>query len=249
MVLLLASWFGYQLFPYVPVIDLHKYWNAVKPAISAATLSRLDLYRHAVIWLTIALTLEALFGAARSRLAILLLVPSVVFARILIIGTVLSASEIVGGALAVLVWVALLSELQVRAVLVAVAFAGVVVIRNLQPFQFSATARAFGWVPFLSLMEGSLEVGIPSFFEKVFTYGSLIWLMNRAGCPLSIATVLGGTLVLCLGLAQVNVPGQSAEITDLVVLLILAAVMKLMAEDERDQSRGGAIEPSRLYRL
>jgi VanZ family protein len=232
VVLLLACWFGYQLFPYLPVIGLNKYLTTIKPAVSAAALSRLDLYRHTINGLSIALMLEALFGRARSRLAILLLVPAVLFARILIIGTVLSAAEVVGGVLAVVVWCALLSELQIRAILVASAFAGVFVIQSLKQFRFGVTARAFGWIPFRSLMEGPLDVSIPSFFEKVFTYGTLIWLINRAGWSLSIATGLGGSLVLCMGLAQVNLPGQSAEITDLIILLILAVFIKLIAEDE-----------------
>ena len=31
--LLLSAWAGYRLFPYVPTIDLHKYWDTLKPVI------------------------------------------------------------------------------------------------------------------------------------------------------------------------------------------------------------------------
>src|SRR5579862_2423078 len=31
--LLLAGWLGYRLYPYIPVIDLHKYWDALKPVV------------------------------------------------------------------------------------------------------------------------------------------------------------------------------------------------------------------------
>ena len=31
--MLLSAWAGYRLFPYVPTIDLHKYWDALKPVI------------------------------------------------------------------------------------------------------------------------------------------------------------------------------------------------------------------------
>src|SRR5262249_51154702 len=31
--LLLGAWIGYSLFPYVPTVDFHKYWNTLKPAI------------------------------------------------------------------------------------------------------------------------------------------------------------------------------------------------------------------------
>jgi VanZ family protein len=32
--LLLVAWVGYRLFPFVPTLDLHKYWSAIKPALS-----------------------------------------------------------------------------------------------------------------------------------------------------------------------------------------------------------------------
>src|SRR5207248_2581791 len=31
--LLLALWLGYRLYPYVPTIDLHKYWEAIRPIV------------------------------------------------------------------------------------------------------------------------------------------------------------------------------------------------------------------------
>src|SRR5262249_8328571 len=52
-VALIAAWMGYRLYPYVPTIDLHKYWSALKPAIISPTLSIEDLCRHTTIWLTI----------------------------------------------------------------------------------------------------------------------------------------------------------------------------------------------------
>jgi VanZ family protein len=52
--LLLAVWLGYRLFPYVPTIDLHKYWSAVKPIVLYPSLTGYDLFRYTAIWLTLA---------------------------------------------------------------------------------------------------------------------------------------------------------------------------------------------------
>jgi VanZ family protein len=229
--LLVTCWLGYRLYPYAPVIDLHQYWSALKPLVFSPKLPPLDLYRHTVVWLALALLLESLFGIARSRVTFLLFVPGLLLARVPITGTVLSPAEVVGGGMALVSWIALLSRVRGRAVLIAILFAGVVVIQGLAPFEFTGPARAFGWIPFLSFMEASMDSGIGSFFEKAFTYGSLIWLAARAGCPLGIATATGGALVFCLRLAQVYLPGRSAEITDLIILLAVAAAMKLMAEN------------------
>ena len=233
VVLLISCWLGYRLFPYVPVIDLHKYWTAVKPLVFSPVLPPLDLYRHAVIWLAVALLLEALFGVAGSRVALLLLLPVVLFARVLIVDAVLSPAEVAGGALATLVWCGFLWRLQSRAPIIAVLFAGVVAIDALQPFQFSAVAHPFGWIPFAGFMRGSVEVNVRSFFEKVFTYGTLTWLIARAGSKLTLAVCVSTGLVLCLRLSQVFLPGRSAEITDPIMVLIVAGVMKPMGENPR----------------
>jgi len=233
VVLLIFCWLGYRLFPYVPVIDLHKYWISVKPLVFSPVLPPLDFYRHSVIWLAVALLLEALFGVAGSRLVLLLLLPIVLFARVLIVDAVLSPAEVAGGVLGTVVWCGFSSRVQSRAPVVAVLFVGVVAIDALRPFQFSAVAHPFGWIPFAGFMRGSVEGNIRAFFEKVFTYGTLTWLIARAGTKFIIAVCVSTGLVLCLRVSQVFLPLRSAEITDPIMVLILAGVMIQMRENPR----------------
>lgn len=231
VVLLLASWLGYRLFPYVPTIDLHKYWTAIKPLIFSPSLPPLDFYRHTVVWLAVALLLEALVGTARSRVAMLLFAFAVLGARIFILDALLTPAEVGGAVLASAAWCAILWRLRIRAHAVAALFVGLVLIQALEPFQFSSTARSFEWIPFAGLLHGSLEVNIRSFLEKAFTYGALVWLMVRAGCSWATAASLSGGLVLGLRFLQVFLPGRSAEVTDAVMVLLFAGAMKLLGED------------------
>jgi VanZ family protein len=231
VILLLSCWLGDRLFPFVPVIDLHKYWRAVKPLLFSPTLAPVELYRHAMMWLAAAVLLEALFGIARSRIMLPALIGGVFIARIAIADAALAPAEIVGGALAALAWFAPLSRLRQRVPLVGILFACAVALEALQPFHFNPIARAFGWIPFRSFLQGSVEVNIRSFLEKFFSYGALVWLIARAGSPLWAAVSLGGGLVLCLRTVQIFLPGRSAEITDAIILLIAGGVMKLMEEN------------------
>ena len=230
VLILLACWLGYRLFPYVPVVDLHKYWTAVKALIYSPVVSPLDVYRHTLTWLVVAVLVEALFGTARSRLLPALVV-IVIFARVMIVDVVLSPAEVAGGAIAVLVWPTLLSRMQARAAIVAGGFAGVIVIEALQPFHFSAVARPFEWIPFKSFMRGSIGADVSAFLEKTFAYGALVWLMVRAGSRFRVAMGVSSVLILCLRLAQVFLPGRSAEITDPIMVLMAGGVMKLMGEN------------------
>lgn len=219
--LLLACWLGYRLFPYLPVFNLHKHWAG------PLRFPLLDVSREAVVWLVIAVLLEAVAGVARSRWLIVLLAPAVVLMRFLIAEIVVTPAEMAGAVLGPVVW-ALLSRIRARAAVVAALFAGLIVVQGLEPFKFSGTARLFGWTPFRSFLQGPRETGVRMFFEKIFTYGALIWLLARAGCSLRTAALVGGALVLCLRLTQVYLPGRSAEITDVIMLLIVAVIMKLM---------------------
>ena len=113
---------------------------------------------------------------------------------------------------------------------IALLFAIHVCVDALRPFHFLAQARPFGWAPFLSFLTASRESAIRSFFEKAFMYGTLPWLAVRAGWRLERAAAVSTLLVLALRIAQIYLPGRSAEITDAVMVLGLACVKKLIEE-------------------
>jgi VanZ family protein len=243
--LLLLSWLGSRLFPYVPVLDLHKYWDALKPLVFAPVLPPVDLFRHAVSWLAVALLLEELWGVARSRVVLALLLPAVLFGRILVARIVLSPAEVLGGVSALLAWV-LLSRLRTRAIIITVLFVTGVVLQSLEPFQFNGLARAFGWTPFRSFLIGPIGNAVISFFEKVFVYGSLIWLLTRSGCSWFSSTVWATTLVMTLRLIQVYLPGRSAEITDAIMVVIIAGIMRLISDPRLEKRPAPQSAPSVL---
>jgi hypothetical protein len=232
------------------VIDLHKYWDAVKPVFLISSFSAVDVYRHMVMWFAVATLVEAIVGIISARLALVLLFVGVLLLRILMLDVVLSFPEVVGGVSAVLLWILVISRVRSKAIIVAGLFVGFVVLQALAPFDFINTGRSFGWVPFRSFLYSSNGSAVPSFFEKTFTYGCLVWLLSRAGTSWSVATISGATLVFALRLIQVYLPGRSAEITDVVLLLIVALIMRLMSEDPHADWAGyqsDSIIPSRLH--
>ena len=105
-------------------------------------------------------------------------------------------------------------------------FVLLVVLQAIAPFRLADAPRAFGWIPFRSFLETPMSRVVPVFFEKSFLYGTLLWLGVDAGFSLPNAAAIGGSLVLALRLAQVWIPGRSAEITDCVLLLLLAVLMR-----------------------
>jgi VanZ family protein len=220
--LLLACWLGNRLFPYFPSVDFHAHVGAGGPAL-------VEVFKQTVYWLAAAAILEALVGMARSRWVLATTIAIVLIARVFLIAGLISSSEILAAILALLAWM-VVSRIERRTAIVSILFVVVVIVQALQPFQFLAVPRPFGWVPFAGFIQSSREAAVRSFFEKAFTYGVLVWLPVRAGIPFWVATTFGTTLVFALRIAQIYLPGRSAEITDAVMVLLLGGVMWLLRE-------------------
>ena len=229
--MLIAVWLGYRFYPFVPTIDLHKYWHALRPVILDPISAPLPLYRHTAIWLTLFALIEAIIGRRRSALFAPLFAAFVLFMRVLIVSTFLSAAEVIGAAIAVCVWPLLLGlNTRLRAALVFAQLGSYLVLERLEPFQFQPFARPFGWIPFNSFMNGSVEVDVLSFMEKSFLYGSVLFFLGRAGVRAGLAAILVAAILLATSWAETYLPDRSAEITDALLALMIAAGFALIGD-------------------
>lgn len=229
--LLIATWSGYRFYPYVPTIDLHKYWHALKPIILEPVPPPYDLYRQVAIWLTLFALIEAIAGRRRSAALAPLLAAFVLSARVLIVSTILSTAEVVGAAIGICLWPMLLAvNRRLRAALLFCLLGSYVVMERLEPFEFSPAGHPFGWVPFNSFMTGSVEVNVLSFMEKSFLYGSLLFLLGQAGMRPVFAAILVAGMLFATSWAETHLPGRSAEITDALMSLLIAAGFALIGD-------------------
>ena len=137
--MLIAAWLGYRLYPYVPTIDLHKYWDALKPVVLYPSLTGYELFHYTAIWLAIAAFIEAIVGYRRSLPMFPLFAGSVFFAKILIIATTLKVADIAGAALALSLWMLFArSKWRFRAGAAALLLGAYVVAWRLEPFHPAA---------------------------------------------------------------------------------------------------------------
>lgn len=234
--LLLAAFVTARLYPYVPVIDMHKYWHAVRPLLSFVLPSPDELFLRTVAWAAIYYILHVALDAQRARAAFCAVIALVFAGQILVVDQELRIGEVLGAMLALAIGVPLLRWLSRPALLLAPLFAVAVVIERLQPFQFAAATHSFGWVPFLSVVASTTEHGMVSMLEKSYLYGTLIWLLTQAGlsCPRATA-VVALLLLLCSG-AELYLPDRSAEITDAALALLLGGLMFVLRSSLSDRS-------------
>ena len=126
--LLLALWLGYQLFPYWYAGDPQRPAQVLPNLLRPVHFSWLDLFQKTAVWLAVALLLEALAGAARSRMVLGWLTVSVLLLRTMIGGALPSPEQIWGGAIALFLWSAIGWRWQQRGPIVAVLFVVYVVL-------------------------------------------------------------------------------------------------------------------------
>lgn len=235
--LLIASWLGYRLFPYVPTINLHKYWDALKPLVFRPEFTAYGSFRYTIMWLTIGALFETIAGEKRSRWLMPLFGLAVFLAKILIIDQQMSADEVVGIVASSAIWFVIVRQPDRRRALIIVLLLTVfILLWRLEPFEFGNTARPFDWVPFYSLLHGSLEVNTESYLEKVFYYGSLIWFMAEAGLPLWLTGAPVAAFLFATSYAEIYLPMRSAEITDAIMALIIAFLVSFMDVETNDLS-------------
>jgi VanZ family protein len=237
--LLLVAMLAYRLFPYVPVIDLHKYWHSLKPVLVHPNLAPWPIFHYFALWLTICWLAGAIVQNRRTTLLIASFIVLVFVARILIVGLSLTAPDLIGAAAAFAVWSLLSPRTPALTVIVAVFLCIMVILFRLEPFDLRAAAGTFGWLPFRSYLGGSLDVDIVSFLEKFFLYGSLIWIGSKAGLQLGASTGLVTALLFSTSIAEVHLQGRSAEITDAIMGLVTGFAFMAMTASPRTRGANG----------
>lgn len=235
--LLLGAWAAYKLFPFVPVIDLHKYWHAIRPLLTERQISAADLARHFAMWTVCAAAIQRAANIRTAALWYLAFVGLLLTGKIFVVGGSLNLAEIAGAGLGLCLLLVLGRRPWMLAALSALLLAGYIVLSRLAPFQWLASPRDFGWIPFLSFMQGSINVDVLSFLEKFFLYGGLIWLLRVCGVRLRDAAMAVAILLLATSWAERYLPGRSAELTDALFAVLIGTGFALLDDGAASRNK------------
>ena len=107
------------------------------------------------------------------------------------------------------------------------------ILRDLSPFYWSATAQSFHWIPFAGFFE-MIPLSVGLLLSKCYLYGSMLWVLDperRYGWKADLTAAL---LLFCLELVQQHLPGRTPEITDAVLALLLGRTMSLFPPPDQD---------------
>ncbi len=228
--LLAVCWAGYRFFPYAPVIDLHKYWRAVR-LLFQVEFSAAAFFDQLVVWLAMGLILEEITAGYFRRVGFPLLIAATLAARILIDTIILWPPEVAAAAAAALLWACGLFRWKIRArVILAVFVIALSVDALRQPHH---ATHQFHWLPFYGLLLAEPQTAIPSFFAGVFRAGTLLFLLNRAGMRWTASLAVGAAVMGAVTIAQYYVARADSEVTALVMFASMAMVWRLAGETTR----------------
>ena len=234
-------WLGFRLAPFVPTIDWQKYKDALKPLFIEPQVGAIEVLRYVTGWIVIGYAVRLLTRREYALAATLAVAAVVLFGRIIVVGKTLNVSELVALAACVPLATLLLALRDGRRLAVLVSLlATVIVVQGLAPFEFSSNAQGFSWLPFRSSLRGSIELNYSTLLEKSFWYFTLVWLLSR--CRWSVATAALGTagLVAAIEIAQMWLPGRSADITDPLLALVAGLLLTIPREPVGRVSEGPA---------
>lgn len=221
---LMGLWLVYRWFPLVPTLDVQNLKNGIKPLLQWSDIGAVNLLRNLAGWLVFLRlarysVLQRWGTAGLSVLCLALLAAEPLFYN-----NALSPANVAGLAGAVLLTPLLRAgprSLAATAALLVLAIAA----SGLQPFAFTWVG-GFLWIPFTGSLLGDPVAAILPLIEKLYLYGSLVFFLRYLG--LSHAATCGwvGSFLLALELVQQALPGRTPEITDPLLALGMAWLVR-----------------------
>ena len=224
-VALLFCWVASLLFPAFPASSLLVWREKIMALVRGPAFSPVILISTAAVWFAAALLLS-ITNLRRPRkwlLASLFFLP----AQIVIVTRQPFPVHLVGAALGIALFFLMRKSRGIRTI-AAWAFLAVLLVRGLAPFHFSVEAQTFEWIPFGGFLNTEWQYGVQILLEKLFYYGTAIWLLRTARIrwTFAIATVVA-TLAL-IELVQTHIPAHTAEITDPLLALMTGLGLRVL---------------------
>jgi hypothetical protein len=222
----LAFWLGYQLYPFFPVPGRTRLRAGLVFLIHPHMPSLVEIWASAGEWFAAALLLEALVG--RLRPVWLAAAMACLAARPFMVSRTLTPDELCGALLALVLWTALPDRQRLQAG-AGLLFSGII-LRELAPFHFSAKPSAFSWIPFDVTLENERQGAFIVLCRKAFDYGAAVWVLRAYRVPYLSGGIAVAAALLGFEVFQRFLPGRSAELTDSLLTLLLALLLRLVSD-------------------
>jgi VanZ family protein len=209
--LVVAFWFGWRLWPFVPTIDWQHVKNALKPLILEPSFNGWSFAGTAVSLTLIAAILPSL---RHPQWVLAIVACTSLLVRPFLAGQVLTVALVAGtlaGAIAGILVLRTRLQRSGSTLLVVTAFWWS--LDALRPFAFSSAMGPLHWIPFAALLQGAMGINLASLCSAAFVTGALMLLSARLGFALGAWCIAVTVWVVVLEIIQAWVPTRTADLT------------------------------------
>lgn len=229
---LVSTWLSYRLIPFVPSLDWQSIKNSLKPLLIDVQISVGNVLHDVAGWLIVGYLLQHAQRDKKLDDWLPALIAGVLFLEVLTVKNTVSASNVLGATIAVLLWRGIVRGHRKQELILVCVLLVALLVFGLAPFVPRVSPAEFGWLPFHGFLGGSMYVNAQSAADKVFLYGSLVYLLWRSTINRASSLAIGFSIVLSIEWAQLYFAGHTPEITD--PLLVVFAALALMALERHD---------------
>lgn len=241
--LLIATWLAYRLAPFIPSMDWQLIKDNLKPLLLSGQPEWSRVALHTGAWLAIGALLATVSDRRRLDWALPALVLGTLAAETLIVmRDGVSLAAVLGGGIGAAVWLGGVRWIRAAMPVAWLALAATIVVDGLAPFTGVAyPPGTFYWVPFAGILGGSMWANALVVLEKVFLYGSLAVLGEHATGSWRVSALSGGGLLFAIEWLQRYQAGHVSEVTDPLMLLMIAGALRALSTSTLRLGRQGAI--------
>jgi len=237
-VILSLIWLLYLFFPFIPTLDFQEIKNGLKPLILDRDFHGDDFLIGLTGWLLFAHFSTGLFREdwlSRLRLPLFALLSLPL--RLIILQNAIDLSDVLAVIFAIMIWFLCLRNNPNREKILAYSLALVIAVYGLGTMDFSPYGWHFSWIPFSGFLEGSLFSNTRSLFFKLFLFGGMTWLAKSVWPRRRLVSFWIFCYILMVEVIQIFMTSRSAEITDPLLILLLASIIHVKKNTKKTEGK------------
>jgi glycopeptide antibiotics resistance protein len=219
--LLPLLWLASLLLPFVPTIDFQAYKSALKPLFLHPQWSWYDGLMQMNCWIVCFYLLHKRAGLSLRPGHLLSAMIGIFLLKIVIVRNSVSLTDVVAVVFALGLWIPM-RERNLRSGLLGCSLLVSLAINAVFPFMTREQLAVFSWVPFSGFLQGSMLVNATALCQKLFVFGSVVFLMLQDKSDWKKRALLIASILLVLEIIQVWIASGTPEVTDPLLFLAIA---------------------------
>ncbi|WAR45570.1 VanZ family protein [Methylomonas rapida] len=232
---IIMLWGASQLLPFVPTLDWQAYKNALKPLLMQPSFAWEHLSFLMIAWLSAGYFAEKILDKNWRTGYFTLGILSILVLKIVVVTSELTLNDVIASFFAILLYPLLSRMGSRRAAYLAWMMLFTYAITRLSPLQWQSESKSFNWLPFSGFLDGSMIVNSRVLAEKLFVFSGIFTLFKDIK-TLSIKTISAVAIVVTLiEICQLWLVGRTAEITDPLLVVIIAWLIVKLSNSTRGE--------------